>query len=188
MARWAADAEGRLRQAAIELFARRGFDAVTVADIAQAAGVTERTFFRYFADKREVLFTNQDAYHARFLEGLAASLATSPMALVEAALRGGAAFFAEERRPFSRARQQVIDSSSALTERESLKRATTTEAIAAGLVARGIPRVAATLAAQSGSAAFHVAFAAWIAEGEARTFAELLDDALSQLRGVLAER
>lgn len=65
MARWAAGSEGRLKQVAMDLFLQRGFDDVTVGEIAEAAGVTERTFFRYFADKREVLFVDQAAYHAQ---------------------------------------------------------------------------------------------------------------------------
>jgi len=185
MTRWLGDSEGRLKQAAIDLFAARGFDAVTVADIAEAAGVTERTFFRYFADKREVLFTDHDAYHAHFLDALAVSGETTPMGLVEAALRGGAGFFPETRRPMSRARQRVIDSSPALRERESLKRTGLAEALVAALVARGVAPMAAALAAQSGTAAFYVAFATWTADGETRTFPELLDDALAELKSLL---
>jgi len=186
MARWQADTEGRLKLAAIDLFGARGFEAVTVSDIAAAVGVTERTFFRYFADKREVLFTNQDDYQAQFLDALDASDATAPMTLVETALHGGAAFFADERRPWSRARQRIVDFSAALMERESLKRTSLTDAIATALVTRGIAPVPAALAAQSGSAAFHLAFAAWIAEGETRSFTELLDDVLADLRALLA--
>ncbi|MBD8104577.1 MULTISPECIES: TetR family transcriptional regulator [unclassified Plantibacter] len=185
MARWQADTEGRLKLAAIELFGTHGFEAVTVSDIAAAVGVTERTFFRYFTDKREVLFTNQDDYQARFLDALLASEATAPMTLVEAALHGGAAFFADERRPWSRARQRIVDSSAALMERESLKRSSLTDALTTALIAKGVAPVPAALAAQSGSAAFHLAFAAWIADDETRSFTELLDDVLADLRALL---
>lgn len=186
MARWAAGSEGKLKQAAMDLFLQRGFDDVTVGEIAQAVGVTERTFFRYFADKREVLFVDQAAYHAHFLDALAASDEATPMALVEDALRGGAEFFPEERRPLSRTRQKIIDSSAALSERESLKRASLTEALTAALAARGIAPLRAALAAHSGSAVFHIAFAAWIAEGETRTFLELLDSALRELKTLIS--
>lgn len=185
MARWQADTEGRLKLAAIELFGARGFEAVTVGDIAEAVGVTERTFFRYFTDKREVLFTNQEQYQAGFLDALAASDTTTPMTLVETALHGGAAFFADERRPWSRARQQIVDSSAALMERESLKRASLTDALTTALIAKGIAPVSAALAAQSGSAAFHIAFAAWIAEDETRSFGDLLDATLTELKTLL---
>ena len=185
MARWMANAEGRLKQAAVDLFIERGFDNVTVGDIAQAAGVTERTFFRYFADKREVLFVDQGAYQAHFLDALADSDAVAPMRLIEDALHGGAAFFPEERRPWARTRQRVIDSSAALQERESLKRTALTDALAAALVGRGVSPVVAALAAHSGVATFSTAFAGWLADEETRTFRELLDDALRELKNLL---
>jgi AcrR family transcriptional regulator len=185
MTRWTADSEGRLKQAAIDLFLDRGFDDVTVGDIAQAVGVTERTFFRYFADKREVLFVDQVAYQDYFLDALAVSSSTAPMALIEDALRGGAEFFPEERRPHSRTRQKILDSSLGLLERESLKRASLTEALGTALTARGIAPLTAALAAQSGAAVFYIAFAAWIAEGETRTFMELLDVAIFELKKLI---
>ncbi len=186
MARWAADSEGRLRQAAIDLFIEHGFDDVTVGEIAQAVGVTERTFFRYFADKREVLFVDQDVYHAHFVDALAVSEALTPMALIEDALGGGAEFFPEERRPQSRIRQKIIDSSPALLERESLKRASLTQALTAALTSRGIAPLTAALAAQSGVSVFYIAFVAWIAEGETRTFVELLATATRELKNLFA--
>ncbi len=183
--RWPADAAGRLKEAALVLFAERGFDAVTVGDIAQAAGVTERTFFRYFADKREVLFADQGAYQAHFLDALARSEATAPMELVAAALHGGAEFFTDQRRPEAKVRRRVIESSPALRERESLKRAALAEALTAALIARGIPSVSASLAAESGSAAFSVALTGWLAAPDERAFADVLDDALGELRTLL---
>lgn len=185
MARWQADTESRLRAAAMELFAARGFEDVTVGDIAAATGVTERTFFRYFPDKREVLFASQDEYEAGFLDALKASTSTTPLALVTDALHGGAQFFDEVRRPYSRARQRVIDSSPALSEREAHKRASLVAALVTALTARGFDPDTASLAAQSGGAAFHLAFTAWIAEGESRPFSELLDSSLARLRSLL---
>ena len=67
MGRWKPDARGRLEQAAFELFTERGFEQTTVAEIAERAGLTERTFFRYFADKREVLFAGADALQELFV-------------------------------------------------------------------------------------------------------------------------
>ncbi|WP_082914317.1 MULTISPECIES: TetR family transcriptional regulator [Microbacterium] len=184
--RWTADAEGRLKNAAIDLFLERGFDDVTVGDIAHAAGVTERTFFRYFADKREVLFVDQAAYQAYFLDALAVSTATTPMALIEDALRGGAEFFPEERRLWSRTRQQIIDSSPGLLERESLKRASLTNALGAALTVRGTAAIAAALAAQTGTAVFYIAYGAWTTQLETRTFIELLDATIDEFRTLLA--
>src|SRR5689334_601542 len=68
MVRWEPDAAGRLRRAAVELFVERGVEATTVAAIAERAGVTERTFFRYFADKREVLFGDGDRFTSLFVD------------------------------------------------------------------------------------------------------------------------
>ncbi|UDF12060.1 TetR family transcriptional regulator [Antiquaquibacter oligotrophicus] len=184
MGRWPEDARGRLKHAAIALFTERGFDAVTVGDIAAAAGVTERTFFRYFTDKREALFSSQEEYNALFVNALESSPATQPMALVEDALRGGATFFPDGKREHSRARQAIITSSPALVERESLKRIRLTEALSAGLVARGVPPRTAALAATSGDGAFALAFATWIAEGEDRPFDECLTEALDLLRSL----
>ena len=61
MGRWEPDARGRLVKAAMELYGERGFEQTTVAEIAERAGLTERTFFRHFADKREVLFAGAGA-------------------------------------------------------------------------------------------------------------------------------
>jgi AcrR family transcriptional regulator len=171
----------------MELFAEHGFEAITVSDIAAATGVTERTFFRYFADKKEVLFADQGQYERGFLDALAASDATAPLALVDAALHGGGAFFDEERRPYARARQRVIDSSPALSEREAHKREGVAAALTDALVERGFAVDTATLAAQSGGAAFHLAFTGWVADGETRSFDDLLESSLARLRDLLGQ-
>src|SRR5215217_249946 len=118
MARWEPNAEGRLREAAMELFLERGYEQTTVADIAERAGLTSRTFFRYFADKREVLFVSSEAFEQPLVDALeAAPPDAPPMAAVAAAL----AAFAEMvggNRERSRTRQAVIDSSAELRERE----------------------------------------------------------------------
>ena len=73
MVRWEPGAQERLQAAALDLYARRGFEQTTAADIAEAVGLTERTFFRYFADKREVLFAGQEQFRRVFLDGVAAA-------------------------------------------------------------------------------------------------------------------
>src|SRR3954468_13362722 len=88
MARWEPNAQGRLGEAAMKLYVERGYDQTTVADIAQAAGLTSRTFFRYFADKREVLFAGSDALKDAMVE--AAQDAAAPMEAVAAALDAAA--------------------------------------------------------------------------------------------------
>ena len=182
MARWTSGTPERLQQAALELFATRGFEQTTAAEIAQAVGLTERTFFRHFSDKREVLFHGQDVFARAFLDGLEAAPPTaSPVEIVAAALRSAARLFPDERRPYSRARQSVIDQNPALQERELLKLAHLATTLAAALRARGVEEPAATLAAQSGVGVFGVAFAQWIREGEERSLAELTADVLDEL-------
>ena len=162
MGRWAPDARGRLARAAIELFLERGYDDTTVADIATRADLTERTFFRHYADKREVLFGGQEALVDAFLTAIAAAPAVaSPMELVGEALEASGTFFAD-RLEFARVRQAVIDANPALQERELIKLASFADAIATALVGRGVGATAAGLAAEIGMAVFRTAFARWL--------------------------
>ena len=183
MVRWEPGARDRLKAAALERFAEQGFDGTTVAEIAAAAGVTERTFFRYFADKREVLFTGQEEFEREFVEGLGDD--GPPMAMVARALDRAAASFPDERRPWSRVRQVVIDAEPSLQERELLKLSGLAAALTRALRQRGVDATAAALAAESGVAVFRLAFAAWIAEGEERSLSELQRAVLAELRSVV---
>src|SRR5690349_24468404 len=115
MVRWEPGAPERLQKAALELFATRGFEQTTAAEIAQSVGLTERTFFRHFSDKREVLFHGQQRFVQAFLDGVqGAPASASPMELIACALRSAAPFFPDERRSHSRMRQAVIDQNPAL--------------------------------------------------------------------------
>ena len=182
MARWEPGAPERLQRAALELFATRGFEQTTAAEIAQSVGLTERTFFRHFTDKREVLFHGQEQFVEAFLAGLrAAPDDASPMQLVAAALRSAASWFPDERRDHSRARQAVIDQNPALQEREAHKLAGLAVTVAEALRARGIGEPAATLAAQSGMTVFGIAFTQWLQEGETRSLGETADAVLADL-------
>jgi AcrR family transcriptional regulator len=187
MARWEPGAAERLQKAALELFATRGFERTTAAEIAEAAGLTQRTFFRYFGDKRDVLFHGQDLFTDAFLHGLddAAADAT-PMQLIGAALQSAASWFPDERRSYARMRQAVIDSNPALQERERHKLAGLALSVAAALRERGVAEPAATLAGESGATVFGVAFAQWIQEGEKRSLAVIAADTLSRLRALNA--
>src|SRR6202035_2298884 len=87
MGRWEPNARGRLEQAALELYLERGFEQTTVAEIAKRAGLTERTFFRHFADKREVLFSGAGALEELLVSAVAgAPESSAPMAAVAAGL------------------------------------------------------------------------------------------------------
>jgi AcrR family transcriptional regulator len=186
MARWEPGARERLQAAALGLFATRGFEETTAAEIAESVGLTERTFFRLFSDKREVLFYGQDQFLQAFTDGAAAAPpAASPLEVIASALVAGASFFPDERRPYSRARQSVIDRNPALQERELHKLAGLATMVAGALRARGIAEPAATLAAQSGSTVFGIAFAQWIRDGESRSLPDIATDVLRELLSVL---
>ena len=187
MVRWEPGAKERLQAAALELFATRGFEQTTAADIAQSVGLTERTFFRHFSDKREVLFYGQDQFLQAFTDGInAAPPDASPLEVVACALQAGASFFPDERRPYSRMRQSVIDKNPALQERELHKLAGLAVAVAGALRARGIGEPAATLAAESGVTVFGIAFAQWLREGETRSFPDIASDVLHELLNLTA--
>ena len=183
MGRWEPDAQGRLRRAALELYAARGFEETTVADIAARAGVTERTFFRYFADKREVLFQGSAA-----LEGAAvAAISQAPSSrgtfeAVVTAVEALGELLAD--REYSRERAAVIASTASLQERELLKMSAFRAAVAAALEARGATPTAAALAAESGAAVFRVGFEQWISPGENRDFAECVAGVSAELRAL----
>ena len=181
MSRWEPDAPGRLQLAAMELYLERGFEQTTVAEIAERAGLTERTFFRHFSDKREVLFIGGEEFRALFVSAVVgAPDDAAPLIAVAAALQAAAASF-EPRRPWSQKRQRVIDANPALQERELIKLANVASAVAVALRDRGVVEPTASLAAQAGIAVFHVGFTEWIATDNDRSFAQILDDGLAAL-------
>jgi AcrR family transcriptional regulator len=186
MSRWKPDAQGRLMGAAIELFDEQGYEATTVAEIAERAGLTKRTFFRYFSDKREVLFSGSQELQRLWLEGLAAAPAqASPLAVVAVGLDPVAEMFSE-RHTFARIRAQIIDANPELQERELIKLQSLAAAIKAALVERGVSVNEAILAAQAGVTVFHVAFAHWVAQDDPSAFRRLTDESLDELRSVTA--
>jgi AcrR family transcriptional regulator len=186
MARWTPHAHERLEKAAMELYRERGFDETAVADIAARAGVTERTFFRHFTDKREVLFGGSPA----LLGFLASRIADTPDSMgpldsVAAALEATSPLFTE-RRPFAKARQAIIAANAALQERELIKLASLASALAGALRKRGAPGPAATLAAETGIAIFRLAFDRWVNDARKRDLAYHVRQALGELKAVAA--
>jgi|SRR5580700_1356278 AcrR family transcriptional regulator len=164
MPRSGEDARRRLQQAALELFGERGYEATTTAEIAARAGVTERTFFRHFADKREALFDGEDAFRAVLSDGvLAAPQDLSPIGALLWAFRLVEPML-EENRSFSGPRAALIAQTPALQERMRTKTAGLVDALSAALRRRGLEEGAATLAAQVGMAAFSHAAGAWFAD------------------------
>jgi AcrR family transcriptional regulator len=186
MGRWQPDARGRLERAAMELYGERGYDETTVAEIAERAGLTERTFFRYFADKREVLFSGA-AILEEVLVG-AVEGAPDDAAPLDAAAAGlaAAARLMDERRDFARQRQAVITANRELQERELIKLAALASAVADALRRRGVGEPAASLTAETAIAVFRVAFERWVGESAQRGLAELIEESLDELKVVTA--
>lgn len=186
MGRWEPDAAGRLRGAAIELFAERGYEGTTVAEIAERAGVTARTFFRHYADKREVLFAGSGRLFEHIARAArAAPPSSSPIEVVGTALDAAADVLGGDRR-YSRLRQQVIAANPELRERELVKLAAMAETLARVLHERGVPEPDAALAAEAGSAAMRVAFERWAGEPRERALGTVMRETLHRLRTVVA--
>jgi AcrR family transcriptional regulator len=189
--RWAEDANGRLRAAAMQLYVERGFDDTTVADIAAKAGVTARTFFRHFADKREVLFAGSSQLQDALVKALEeAPPEASAMQAVGVALDAAAEFLGHNR-DFSRQRQAIINSHADLLERELIKMAKLAAALAEGLRGRGVPEPDATLAAEAGVVVFRVTFGRWVGPeraDEGLTLNEMMRADLSRLSEVTAKK
>jgi AcrR family transcriptional regulator len=188
--RWEPNARGRLGQAAMELFAERGYDETTVADIAERAGLTKRTFFRHFADKKEVLFSGGEVLQETMTSAIAAAPpAASPLAAVALALAAGAELIGGSIE-HARGRQVIITAHPELQERELIKMVRIAAALATELRARGTDPTTAALAAEAGLAAFRVGFERWVSTPATRKrvpkLSTLIADSLSELRAVVA--
>ena len=186
MSRWEPDARGRLEQGALELFIERGFEQTTVAEIAQRAGLSERTFFRHFADKREVLFRGAASLQDLLVSTVAGTPdSIAPIDAIAMALAAAGAVL-QERREHSRQRQTVIAANAELQERELIKLASLASALAGALRRRGVRDPAASLAAEAGIAVFKIAFERWIKETNQRDLPQLIRESLDELKAVTA--
>src|SRR5437588_7006406 len=184
MSRWQPNARGRLEQAALELYAERGFDQTTVAEIAARAGLTERTFFRHFADKREVLFWGAGTLQELLVSAVAsAPESAAPIEAVAAALEAAGAL-RQERRESARQRQTVIAANAELRERELIKLASLASALADTLRQRGVGDTAASLTAEAGIAVFKIAFERWVNESNQRDLSQLIRESLDALNAM----
>jgi AcrR family transcriptional regulator len=186
MTRWEPNGRGRLEQAALALYGERGFENTTVAEIATRAGLTERTFFRHFADKREVLFSGADALQELLVSSVAdAPDSVAPIDAVVAALEAAGALL-QQRREYARQRQAIIAANPELQERELIKLASLASATADTLRRRGVSDPAASLTAEAGIAVFRIAFERWVPESNQRDLPELIRDSLQELKAVTA--
>jgi AcrR family transcriptional regulator len=186
MGRWEPNAQGRLAEAALELFAEHGYEQTTVADIAERAGLTKRTFFRYYADKREVLFGAGTEFQDLIVgAATAAPPEAAPLDTVAAGLRAGGELL-EGRRDFARRRAAVIAANPELQERELIKLASVAKALAQVLRDRGVHEPEASLTAEAGVAAFRIAFERWAQGEDRRDLPELTRASLAALKALSA--
>jgi AcrR family transcriptional regulator len=184
MGRWEPDAQGRMIRAAVELFTERGFEQTTAGDIAERAGVTERTFFRHFTDKREVLFDDSGTMARTTYDAIMAAQADlSPLDAALAGIVAGGGLLAD-RRDHAVNRSRIIAANPSLQERELLKLAAMTDTTAEALRTRGVAEPTASLAAHSAVTVFQVAFTHWVSTEESRTLAACIADAAAALRAL----
>jgi AcrR family transcriptional regulator len=174
-----------LQEAALALFAERGFDQTTTAEIAARAGLTERTFFRHFADKREVLFGGADLLEEQILAGVrGAPPADGPLDAVFRGLDAAAAMLGETRRDLACQRQIVISANPELRERELAKLAHYAAGIAATLRQRGVGEHQAYLAAETGMTVFRLAMQQWATGEDERDLSAVTRKCVADLRSL----
>ena len=162
MGRWEPGARQRLVLAAVDLFTEQGYDATTVAQIAERAGVTKSTFFRHFPDKRELLVAGQESMCRLLSEGIAeAPDGASPMVAVAAALERASTMMGPDNRELGPRIKAAVASSTELQERDALKTVSLAAAMTTALLARGVPEMTAHLAGELGVLAFKQGYARW---------------------------
>ncbi|MEV8376400.1 helix-turn-helix domain-containing protein [Kribbella sp. NPDC056861] len=182
MGRWPTGSQERLQDAAIELFSERGYEHTTVAHITEAAGLTERTFYNHFADKREVLFPDQKRFVAELAEAVRAAPADqSPLDSIAAALLLTTSWF-DQRHDAARRRRTILDTRAELRERELAKMAALEEALAGALRERGGAGISAALTAAAAVGAYRLATAAWLADPQRRPLEHHLKVSFEGLR------
>jgi AcrR family transcriptional regulator len=188
MVRWEPDGRGRLEEAALALYGERGYDNTTVAEIATRAGLTERTFFRHFADKREVLFWGANSLQALMVDAVASAPdSASPLEAVAAAIEA-AGVALQERRDFAGQRQAIIAASPELRERELIKLASLAAALADTLRGRGVQEPTASLTAEVGIAVFKIGFSRWVEESNKKDLPHVMRASLDELKAVTERR
>jgi len=186
MSRWEPDAAERLQQAAFDLYTERGYDHTTVAEIAARAGLTERTFFRHFADKREVLFAGSDQFRAALVDPVAAAPeSATPLEAVAAGVEAAGSVFPAL--ALVRRRHTLIRANPELEERELKKLASLAASLAEALRRRGVPDTAAELAAESGVSVLRIALARWIEDPAEQPWQAHVRKTMDELRCLISE-
>jgi AcrR family transcriptional regulator len=188
MSRWAPDARERLETAALDLFVENGYEETTVAQIADRAGLNRATFFRHFADKREVLFGGDDVLAELFADGIRTA---PPDATVTECLQAAFAAAGPAMTPHQRARAAkrvlVVAANSEVQERGLLKHARIARSISTALRERGTDELTARLGAEVGMLAFSIAVERWMGSDDGDPFPAHAAAALSDLQVRAAE-
>ncbi|HEV2981962.1 MAG TPA: TetR family transcriptional regulator [Solirubrobacteraceae bacterium] len=189
MTRWEPDPRGRLEKAAMELYRERGFEQTTAAQIAERAGLTERTFFRHFADKREILFAGATQLQDLVVSAVASAPdSATPLEAAIAGIEAASAMLEELRgRAFARQRQAIVAASPELRERELDKLAALAAGVAGALRKRGVGDPGAALMGDIAIAIFRVSFERWVARRSGPGLTELMGESMAELRALTAE-
>jgi AcrR family transcriptional regulator len=188
VSRWAPNARERLEDAALDLFVENGFEETTVAQIADRAGMNRATFFRHFADKREVLFGGEDVLAGLFAGAVRAAPAGAALTgCLQAALTAAGEAMTPQLRAAAARRRLVVAANSELQERGLLKHARITQSVTAALRERGTDELTARLGAEMAMLAFTVAFERWMAANDDEPFPPFAEAALSDLQARATE-
>ena len=188
MPRWDGDAKARLEEAALALYDQQGFEQTTIEEIADSAGLTKRTFFRYFRDKREVLFgdgANEPDLFANAV--LTAPASAGPLDAVGLGLAAMSMHIDLHPDLFAR-RFRIIRSSPQLWERQLIKFTAIAEGFARALRARGVKESVAILAAETGVTVLRLASDRWLRPHGRKTLENLVAEELGQLRAIASSR
>jgi AcrR family transcriptional regulator len=187
MGRWEPGARERLVVAAVDLFTEQGYDATTVTQIAERAGVTKSTFFRHFPDKRELLVAGQEALSRLLAEGIAEAPAdASPLEAVAAGLERASTAMSPASRELGPRLKAAVAASTELQERDALKNVSLAAAMTTALVTRGVPDPTAALASALGVLAFKRGYAEWSGRDGEDGLAGCVLPALDELRAASA--
>ena len=161
----------KLQVAAAKLFMKKGYENTTVQEIASLAGVTERTFFRQFKDKSDVLFDTSNTMGQRVAAFITDNfdVEQKPLKLAVDGFASISDYFDGSRERVL-ARNQIIQSNPDLQERELLKRQVLIESVTNALLVKFDSELS-ELAARFAVEIFHMAFRKWIESAE-KGFAE----------------
>lgn len=186
MGRWQPDSRGRLQEAALALYSERGFDQTTASQIAERAGLTERTFFRHFVDKREVLFGGSTVLQDHVVAAVAGADATDgPMQAVGRGLAAAADMLGAGRKDLIRQRHGVISANPELRERELVKLSDCGAEVAAALIKRGVRDLLAHLAADAAMTVLRSGIERWAYGDDDRSLAMVMDELLADMKALL---